>query len=341
MNGVDHIWRVDSKLRALRPHALELLDTANEYAWTAVPPGLLEQIRLRVAALMGNNAGLLRRSRTARERGLTEAKIAQLALYYKSDEFLAAEKQCLEFAEQFVLDVSNITEADVAGLARHLGTGQSQEFVTALYVTECTQRLEIVAPALLGGSAAELTGCAATVSQVSALHRNDDALGGLTTALERYQEAVVLGTALDPVVTEMVRLRCARTHGCRICKTLRLIDARQVGVDDTMTAKIDFYEQSDLDERIKIALRITDAFITRPDTLTEAAIGQARSAFTPDALAELCLDITKWSTQKIYVALGTDTADILPKDGQGVSFFSFDKDGRVAGFTVTPEPPAR
>jgi alkylhydroperoxidase family enzyme len=340
MNSVDQIWRVDSKLRALRPHALDLLDMANEHAWTAVPPVLLEQIRLRVAALIGNDAGLRRRSSTAREQGLTEAKIGQLPLYYKSDQFLAAEKQCLAFAEQFVLDVSNITEADMAGLARHLGTEQCQEFVTALYVTECTQRLEIVAPALLG-PAADLTGSdpAVTVSQVSAPRRNDDALGRLTTALERYQEAVVLGTALDPVVTEMVRLRCARTHGCRICKTLRLIDARQVGVDDTMTAKIDFYEQSDLDERIKIALRITDGFVTRPDTLTQAVITQARSVFTPDALAELCLDITKWSTQKIYVALGTDTADALPKNGQGVSFFSFDKDGRVAGFTVTPEVP--
>ena len=155
-------------------------------------------------------------------------------------------------------------------------------------------------------------------------------------ALECYQEAVVRGTALDPVVTEMVRLRCARTHACRICQTLRLVDARDAGVDDAMTAKIDFYETSDLDERIKIALRITDAFITRPDMIAPAVIREARSMFTPAALLELCLDITKWSTQKIYVAQGTDGAHVLPKNAQGISFFTFDESGKVAGFRATP-----
>lgn len=333
MNTVDRVWHIGSELRALRPDALALLDVANKHAWSSVQPALLEQIRLRVGALIGNSAGLLRRSSTARKQGLTEAKVAQLADYYKSDDFSALEKQCLAFAEQFVIDVSSITEADVAGLAQHFAAEQHQEFVVALYVTECTQRLEMIAPALLGGSTAGLIDSATAGSQVSAPTRADDVLGGVAAALERYQEAVVRGTALDPVITEMVRLRCARTHDCRICKTLRLANAREVGVDDAMTAKIDFYEQSDLDERIKIALRITDAFITRPDTLTEAVISQARSAFAPEALAELCLDITKWSTQKIYVARGTDSADILPKNEQGVSFFSFDKDGRVAGFT--------
>jgi alkylhydroperoxidase family enzyme len=333
MNSVDPVWCVDPGLRALQPNTLELLDVANARAWIAVPPVLLEQIRLRVAALVGNNAGLLRRSRAARERGLTESKIAQLAVYYKSDDYSAVEKLCLAFAEQFVIDVSSITEADRAGLAHHFTAEQCQEFVTALYVTECTQRLEMVAPALLDSRAGDSTFAPATMGQVREPNHIDDTLAGLIAVLERYQEAVVLGTALDLVVTEMVRLRCARTHGCRICKTLRLINAREAGVDDAMTAKIDFYEHSDLDERIKIALRITDAFITRPDTLTDAVIRQARSAFTPEALAELCLDITKWSTQKIYVALGTDTADILPKNEQGTSFFSFDNDGRVRGFT--------
>ena len=47
------------------------------------------------------------------------------------------------------------------------------------------------------------------------------------------------------------------------------------------------------------------------------------------------LDITKWSTQKVHVALGTDTAYTLPKNEQGLSFFSLDTDGRVSGFKVT------
>lgn len=36
----------------------------------------------------------------------------------------------------------------------------------------------------------------------------------LSRALDAYQEAVVLLDGLDPVTTELVRLRCARTHHC-------------------------------------------------------------------------------------------------------------------------------
>ncbi len=36
----------------------------------------------------------------------------------------------------------------------------------------------------------------------------------LAAALDRYQEEVVLLTKLDPVTTELVRLKCARHHDC-------------------------------------------------------------------------------------------------------------------------------
>ena len=36
----------------------------------------------------------------------------------------------------------------------------------------------------------------------------------LSAALDGYQEAVVLLKGLDPVTTELVRLRCARLHDC-------------------------------------------------------------------------------------------------------------------------------
>jgi len=329
MNDIDRVWRIAPELPALKPDAARLLDAANLQAWKTVPPTLLELLRLRIGTLIGNDAGLRRRSATARAQGLTEAKIAQLDAYHRSDAFSALEKQCLAFTEQSVIDVANLNRSAVAELGKHFPEGQLHAFVVALYVTECTQRLEMLIPRLLAGTATE-----ASVSSASGGRAEEP--GGVDAALDRYQEAVVRGTALDPVVAEMVRLRCARTHKCRICRTVRLVSAREAGVDDAMTAKIDFYEMSDLDERIKTALRITDAFITRPDMLSEAVIRQARASFTPEALAEMCLDITKWSTQKIHVALGTDAADALPKDAQGVSFFSFDPEGRVAGFTAAP-----
>jgi len=67
------------------------------------------------------------------------------------------------------------------------------------------------------------------------------------------------------------------------------------------------------------------------------AVATARALLTADELAELCLDVSKWSTQKVHVALGTDSADRLPLGADGVSFFRFGDDGRVAGFSARPD----
>jgi AhpD family alkylhydroperoxidase len=157
----------------------------------------------------------------------------------------------------------------------------------------------------------------------------DTTPAGLLTA---YQEAVVRGSELDTMTTELVRLRCARTHRCRICQTLRLADARAAGVDEAITAQIDFYERSDLPDRAKVALRVTDSFITQPDILSGTVAEQARASFEPAELASLCLYITKWSTQKIHVALGTDGAEGLETDDEGVAMFGFDETGRATGY---------
>jgi hypothetical protein len=104
-----------------------------------------------------------------------------------------------------------------------------------------------------------------------------------------------------------------------------------------MTDKIDVYERSDLDERHKVALRLTDAMIWRPTEVSDELVRQAHEHFTDAELAELLLDITKWSTQKIHVALGTDGVDALPRDAAGVSYLRFDDAGRaVTSGAITP-----
>ena len=160
----------------------------------------------------------------------------------------------------------------------------------------------------------------------------------LVALLGEYQDAVVRSHHLDAVTTELVRLRCARQHDCRICQTLRLADAADRGLDEGMAGKVDRYERSDLNERHKVALRIVDAFIWRPADMSDELVAQAHEQFTDAELAELLLDITKWSTQKIHVALGTDGADRLPVGEAGVSYFTFDEAGRATGFTPTNAP---
>ncbi len=184
------------------------------------------------------------------------------------------ERECLAFAEQFVMDVSGMTTAALDVLAHQLGRTELSDFVGALYAIEFTQRLQMVAQVLLA-PVVEAAAAPAPTSAVADTAKSEPHLDlSMRKVLATYQDAVVRGQALDSVTTELVRLRCARTHRCRICQTLRLADAQ----------------------------------------------------------AELCLDITKWSTQKINVALRTYGADRLPTNKAGVSFFGFDDAGRVAGF---------
>ena len=294
--------RLAAALRALRPEATGLLDVACARAWDAVDHDLLGALRTRAAALLGHPAG-----------GRVESP----------DEHV---RGCVEFAEQFVLDVAGIGEPERDQLRRH--AAEAADVVRALFVVEYALRLELLSVRLFDGPAV-----AAPVQAA----RSADPSAALRAALGDYQDAVVRGDALDPVLTELVRLRCARTHNCRICQTLRLADARDAGADDAVTAAVDRYEASDLDERTKAALRVTDALISLPTSLSPDAVTAARALLTPEELAELCLDVSKWSTQKVHVALGTDAADRLPVDEQGVSWFRFDSDGRVAGFSARPD----
>jgi AhpD family alkylhydroperoxidase len=320
------VWAPPGALSRLRPGACQLLTALNERVWQAGDPVLLELVRVRVAQLIGNPAAArVRCGYAAAAAGPElEAKVAALPGYPGSPLFSTAERDVVEFTEQFVIDVGGTPEDVRAVLTGRYGTDGARALVTAIYVvefTEFTQRLQLIAARLLDDAGAPPDSAAAVAVDASP--------AGLLNA---YQAAVVRGSALDPATTELVRLRCARTHHCRICQTLRLADARAAGVDETMTAKVDRYERSDLPERAKVALRVTDAFITRPDLLSEAAAGQARASFGPAELASLCLDITKWSTQKIKVALGTDGADRLVTDADGVALFGFDSGGRVTGY---------
>lgn len=309
-------------LSRLRPQACGLLVALNERVWQVSDPVLLELVRLRAAQLIGNHAALQVRCRYADVDAVPESKILALPDYPSSPLFSAAERDTLAFTEQFLIDVGGTTAAERAGLTGHFGADGARGVVSAIYVVEFTQRLQMIAARVLDDD------------QWSPPIIASPAVGDATPAdlLAAYQEAVVRGSAVDPMTTELVRLRCARTHRCRICQTLRLADARAAGVDEGITAQVDFYERSDLPDRAKVALRVTDAFITRPDLLSDAVAEQARASFDPAELASLCLDITKWSTQKIHVALGTDGADGLETDEDGVAMFGFDETGRATGY---------
>jgi hypothetical protein len=141
-------------------------------------------------------------------------------------------------------------------------------------------------------------------------------------AIDAFSAAAVRASTVDPITTEVVRLRCARYHDCRLCQSLRVDDALAAGLDETLAAKVDRYEASDLDERLKAALRLTDAVIVNPASADAALRAQLQEHFTDEQIAELLHDIVKWSFQKVLVSL---RLDVPVRDG--LSVLSFDDHG--------------
>ncbi|MFN0095200.1 MAG: hypothetical protein ACKVVT_10580 [Dehalococcoidia bacterium] len=91
-----------------------------------------------------------------------------------------------------------------------------------------------------------------------------------------------------------------------------------------MAEKVDHYEESDLPESQKVALRLCDSQILRPGDVPDSLRDQLHQHYTPAQLVELVLDIAKWSTQKVPVALGTDI-EINPG---GLARFDFNEAGK-------------
>ena len=69
-----------------------------------------------------------------------------------------------------------------------------------------------------------------------------DPIGAL---LNGFVPAVARLRALDPVTTEVVRLRGAAQHNCRLCKSLRESNALDAGGSESLYADIERYETSD------------------------------------------------------------------------------------------------
>ena len=63
--------------------------------------------------------------------------------------FSATDRACIALAEQFVIDVSGVTDDDVARVLDALGPVGLYGFVLALYVFDMTQRLELSLGAVL------------------------------------------------------------------------------------------------------------------------------------------------------------------------------------------------
>ncbi|MDQ2677126.1 MAG: hypothetical protein M3Y51_00170 [Actinomycetota bacterium] len=131
--------------------------------------------------------------------------------------------------------------------------------------------------------------------------------------------------ALDPVTTELVRLRGARVHDCRLCRSRRDARAVRAGADESVVDQIDDYEHSDLTEAQKVALRLTDAMLWRPARFPEALVGQAHDQLGTSAALEVLLDVARNAANKIAVVFGADA----PEVDEGLQLYEVDERGVV------------
>jgi len=207
------------------------------------------------------------------------------------------------FAEQFAADVSVIDDAMRAAFLDATGAAAFSA-VQAIYVDDYWPRVT----AVLGA-------------------RPTDAEGGeLWPALEEFMREVARLDALDPVTTELVRLRGARQHHCRVCTSRRSVAAIAGGADEATFAAVDRYADSDLPGHAKAALALTDAIIWTPYAVPDDVLEAARTHLTDDQLVEVVLDVTRNAANKIAVALGADAATAT----EGVELFTTDADGNLA-----------
>jgi alkylhydroperoxidase family enzyme len=215
------------------------------------------------------------------------------------------------FADQFRTDVAAVDDTLRAGLGR--ATGERQfHVVQMVWIGDVAPRLRGALDALFGPSA------------WPSPRRHP--VAEPWAVLEAFMQSVARLPALDPTLTELVRLRGARQHDCQICKSRRSVAAIEAGADETTFSAIDDHATSDLPDRTKAALALVDAMIWTPDALPQEVIGSVRAHLSEAEAVEVVVDVIRNAANKIAVALGADAAEV----SEGVQLFVTDADGELS-----------
>src|SRR5271157_781498 len=167
-----------------------------------------------------------------------------------------AEVVVAEFAEQFSVDVSAITAEQRSRLWKRLGDS-TFSVVVLMYIADFIPRVRAGLEALGVGS--EYLGWVnGRITWDHATDPSDPVFNDFLLAVARMR-------ALGPVTSEIVRLRGAAQHNCRLCESLRESTALDAGGSETLYDEIERFESSGLlDDRAKAALRYADALIWTP-----------------------------------------------------------------------------
>ncbi len=202
-----------------------------------------------------------------------------------------------------MIDVAAVDDRQRAELSSALGPSGVLDFVATLFALDYGRRVTLALGRLFPddpvlGPAGGTGGAATEVGPADGM--------AVLEAFDQLSRAVALLDALDPVTTELVRLRGARQHNCRLCQSTRSVSALDAGADEALFDATERYEASDLPEARKVALRLTDAMITQPTSIDRVLADQVLGWYTPLQVVELVMDVMRNSGQKIAVALAAD-----------------------------------
>jgi alkylhydroperoxidase family enzyme len=139
---------IHSRLRELLPEPSASLNRAYDLAYESTDPSLLELCRCRVAQILDVDAVQHSELRGAAE--ADAAKLAALDDWANSSEFSPLERAALDYTEQYVISVNNISDDQVDALRAHLDDAAVYAFAAALYLVEMTERLRLVSSRMFG-----------------------------------------------------------------------------------------------------------------------------------------------------------------------------------------------
>ena len=281
----------------------------------AAPVSVREDQLTRLVALSpgdGRVAGLVRRV-CAQALSLPPLP-AEVAVNEPESE---AEAVLTEFAEQFSADVSMITGEQRSRLWKCLGDSTFGA-VVSIYIADFVPRVRAGLEAL--GIGEQYLGW------VQGAFEWDHASEPSDVVFNEFLPAVARMRALDPITSELVRLRGAAQHNCRLCKSLRESTALDAGGSETLYDDIERFESSALfDDRVKAALRYADALIWTPAHLDADDVAEVRARFSEAEAIELSFDIMRNASNKIAVSLGADG----PRVDHGTERYLLDADGQT------------
>ena len=218
------------------------------------------------------------------------------------------------FTEQFAVDVSEIGANQRKQLLSVLGDNVFRT-VVMIFVADFVPRVWAGLDALGLGK----PGNGGAVEWDHETDPIDALLNGFIPAVARLR-------ALDPVTTEVVRLRGAAQHNCRLCKSRRETHALDAGGTEDLYGQIEQFESADgLTDAQKAALRYVDALIWSPSQIGADVAAGVREHFSEDQALELTWDVMRNAATKIMVSLGVDA----PLVEDGTELFSVEADGQT------------